>query len=149
MQEVRDLHEEVRQFLQAHTRMVLAIDDDGRCPNTSLMHYILGENSFALYIGTRKSFAKYALLQRNRCAACLITEDTPDPVRVVSIHASIEEISEGIENELAQSILRANNRTTWYVDGSDDLKMFALRPMTIKYLNGSSGKLEVHDIPVS
>ncbi len=140
--------EDVRDFLRKHFKMVLSINGCGTGgPNTSVMHYSVGNSiPMDIYFGTRASFAKHDLLEKDNRVSCIVLEETNDPIRAVSIHGTARKIDADMEDELAKAIFRLNNTTTWYIEGSDDIVMYAIRPTSIRFLDGSSGTLKVTEV---
>lgn len=127
--------------------MVLSINDTASVPNASLMHYAIGENGMTLYFGTRIVFKKFGLLHAFPAVSCLIAEEGNDPVRAVSIHGVVRQLS-GIEHELGYALFKANNTTKWYIEGADDIVMFVVEPTSVSWIDGSSGELVTTAVPL-
>lgn len=140
-------HDEAMHILRRHFKMILAITDYGKSPNTSVMHYAVGDSyPTELYFGTCKAFEKYKLIKQEPEVSCVIMEEeNSDPIRAISIHGKARELSD-IEQELARALFKANNDTRWYIEGRDDIVMFAIRPTSMRVLDGSSGTLEVREV---
>lgn len=141
------LIETVTIFLKSHKKMALSVNRAHGHPSLSLMHYAVGESLNSIYFGTRRSFRKYALLHEYPDISCLITEAGENPLRALSIRGIARELI-GAERDLAYALFKQNNITTWYIEGSDDLVMFAIRPTSIHWLDGSSGTLHDEAVPV-
>lgn len=136
----------VIEFLRAHKKMALSVNRAQGNPSLSLMHYAVGETLQSIYFGTRRSFKKYTLLHEHPDVSCLITESGENPLRALSIRGMARELI-GAEHDLALALFKQNNIATWYIEGSEDLVMFAIHPSSIHWLDGSSGTL--HDEAVS
>jgi len=136
----------VQVFLEKHVKMVLAINEpDGEgYPNASIMHYAVGKD-LHVYFGTKRSFGKYQALQKDPKVSFVVIEEGLDPLRVVDGRGIAKELSPS-EAQFAYEYFKRNNQAKWYVEGAQDFAMFVIEPTSIRWLDGSSGKLVVTDV---
>lgn len=134
----------VSDFLAAHRKAVLATVGDDEHPTTSLMLYAADER-FNVYFGTRKSFAKYRILQRHPYASLSIVEESVDPLRTVEIRGKIEFVA-GAETAERLNWFTSKNPSEYYVRGASDFVMFRVVPSFVRWLDASSGELTMANV---
>ncbi len=140
------LHSLVSEFLNAHRKMVLALCTKEGAPTTSLMLYAV-DDSFTVYFGTRKSFSKYKELLERPTVSLSVIHEKIDPLKVVEIRGKAVEIpAEKTADALA--FFESKNPSKQYVRGADDFVMFSIAPHFIRWLDATSGDLEMHVVPI-
>ena len=137
---MNDTQQTVRTFLKEHGRLTLGVNEKGNYPNLSVMHYVV-DSSMRMYVGTRTSFAKYAALKNDPRVTFVISDDTPQPLFVLSGHGMVRQI-DAETVPLAYSFFKSENNATWYVEGADDFVMFEIEIASLRWLDVSSGTLQ-------
>ena len=133
-------------FLQAHRKMVLAVNSQSGYPSSSLVLYAV-DDEFVIYFGTRKSFGKYDDLKKNNKVSLAIVEDSIDPLQVVDLQGIVEQIDEK-HTEQTLDWFTGKNPTKSYVADQDDFVMFRIRPTGIRWLDATFGTLNIYNIKV-
>jgi general stress protein 26 len=131
----------VLDFLKRHVKMVLGINEAGSYPNTSLMHYAVGDD-LTVYIGTKRGFGKYNALTADPKVTFVVVEESIDPLRVVDARGLARELNQ-TESEAAYALFKTENKAKWYVEGADDFVMFEIKPTSIRWLDATSGSLTI------
>ncbi|NQV92972.1 pyridoxamine 5'-phosphate oxidase family protein [Candidatus Kaiserbacteria bacterium] len=108
------------------------------------MLYAVDDN-FNIYFGTRKSFGKYNAILADEHVSLAVVEEELDPLRVVDIQGSAEIIPEEQTQELLQWFIEKNT-SKYYVKDAEDFVMFKIKPDGVRWLDATSGDLEIHDI---
>jgi general stress protein 26 len=126
-------------FLRSHHKAVLATDGDDNHPTTSLMLYV-ADNDLSLYFGTRKSFAKYGIMQRHPYVSASIIQEGLDPQKTVEIRGKIDFIPDDQTAERLQHF-QSLNPCKFYVCDADDFVMFKVVPSFVRYLDATTGEL--------
>lgn len=144
--ETTQLRNTVRDFLNAHRKAVFAFLDVKGYPTTSLMLYTI-DDDLHVYFGTRKSFGKYADVQRNPIVSLSVIEEVLDPLRVVDVRGTAVELS-AEEQERVYAQFKEHNISKYYVEHADDFVMFRITPHFIRWADASSGELVVTDVPL-
>ncbi len=134
----------VTDFLNNHRKAVFATVDKEGGPHTSLMLYVV-DGDLNVYFGTRRAFGKYEQLKQNPHMSLSVIEEKLDPLRVVDIRGKAEEIAPD-EHDMWFEHFKAKNTSKYYVEGADDFVMFRVRPTMIRWLDATSGELEI--VPV-
>lgn len=142
----QSLREVTQDFLIKHPKMSLAINEENGAPNISLMHYAM-EGTRRMLIGTKKAFKKYELLRLDGKVSFLIQEENINPLRAVSGHGIATELSD-FQMDFAYSLFKKENITKWYVEGANDFAMFEIVISSLRYLDATSGSLQITDIPI-
>lgn len=142
-----DLAPAALDFLQSHLKMVLAINEgEGTWPNASLMHYAV-DDAMRVYFGTKRGFGKYRALVYNPKVSFVVVEENINPLRVADGRGIATELR-AEEAPYALKFFKKENQSTWYVEGSEDFAMFRIDPTNVRWLDATSGELQVVDIPV-
>lgn len=126
--------------------MVLTVLDQTGQPNSSLMHYAIDDH-FAFYLGTRRAFGKYKALQADPRVAVAVVQESMDPLQVVDVQGRAEEISSESIPEM-HAFFESKNPSKHYVKGAEDFTMFKITPSGIRWLDATSGELEMHDVAI-
>jgi len=142
-----DKKDEVLDFLKKHVKMVLAINEANDYPNASLLHYVVTD-SFGILFGTKRGFGKYNALVADPKVSFVVVEEGIDPLRVVDGRGMAQEITAELELQLAHDLFRSKNDAKWYVENADDFVMFEITPTSIRWLDATSGNLQIHDLQV-
>lgn len=140
-------YKSVQEFLEEHLKMVLGVNEEGGYPNTSLMHYAVGDD-MCIYFGTKRGFGKYKSLKDDVRVSFVIIEESVDPLRVVDGRGEASELTDK-EAEDAYTHFKAKNQAKWYVEGEDDFVMFKIKPNSIRWLDATSGKLVLTNVPLN
>ena len=143
----KTLHEAVQEFLEAHSKMVLGINENDNYPNTSLMHYAV-DRSLYIHFGTKRAFGKYEALKKDPRVSFVVVEGCIDPLRVVDGRGIARELSSE-EAEMAYLLFKTENKSKWYVEGANDFAMFQIKPTSIRWLDATSGALVKIDLDVN
>lgn len=139
-----ELKSTVLSFLNGHHKMVLAsIEADGS-PNTSLLLYA-ADDDLNIYFGTRKAFGKYAALKKDGRVALSVIQEDVDPLKSVDMDGVAEEIGEGDVKGTLEWFTQKNT-AKYYVKDAPDFTMFKITPSSIRWLDASSGELQMHDL---
>lgn len=146
MDQQKPVRDVVQEFLEKHVKMVLAINehDGGGYPNASLMHYAVGKD-LHVYFGTKQAFGKYEALKQDPKVSFVVVEECLDPMRVVDGRGLARELSPQ-EATFAYEYFKRSNLSKWYVEGARDFTMFVIEPTSIRWLDGSSGQLQVVEL---
>ena len=140
------LKETVQDFLAKHPKMSLAINEDGLAPNISLMHYAM-EGTRRMLIGTRKAFKKYDAMKKDGKVSFMIVDEGLNPLRSVSGHGVATELTD-FQMDFAYALFKKENIAKWYVEGANDFAMFEIVIASLRYLDATSGSLQILDVPV-
>lgn len=139
-----DRRREALAFLNSRPKGVLAtVSPEGR-PKASMLLYA-ADDDFTIYFGTRKAFPKYAAILQNPAVSFVASDEGRDPLCCVEIQGEAHPLSETEQKEKL-ALLESKNGSQYFVKGADDFVMFALRPTSIKWLDGRSGELAVEEI---
>lgn len=134
----------VLSFLNRHHKMVLAsIEADGS-PNTSLLLFAV-DDDLNVYFGTRKAFGKYAALKKEGRVALSVIQEDVDPLKSVDMDGVAEEIGEGNLKATLEWFTQKNT-SKYYVKDAPDFTMFKITPSSIRWLDATSGELQMHDL---
>ena len=136
----------VQDFMVKHPKMSLAINQEASAPNISLMHYAM-EGHRRILIGTRKAFRKYDLMKKNSNVSFMVVDEGLNPLRSVSGQGIATELSD-FQMDFAYALFKKENIAKWYVEGSDDFAMFEIILTSLRYLDATSGSLQILDVPV-
>ena len=139
------LRQEALDFLNSHRKAVLATDGADEHPSTSLMLYAI-DDSFNVYFGTRMSFEKHEVLQRYPYVSLSVIQETIDPLKTVEIRGKVEFVKKDKTAETLK-FFESKNPSKFYVKDAEDFVMFKVVPSFIRYLDATSGKLVVSNIP--
>ncbi len=134
----------VRDFLNAHRKAVFAIIDDGGLPATSLLLYAI-DDDLNVYFGTRRVFKKYNDILVQPVVSLSVIEEKLDPLKVVDIRGTATEIPASLLSE-THAFFKTKNPAKYYVEGAEDFTMFKLTPHFMRWLDASTGELEMIDI---
>lgn len=140
------LKQKVKEFLNSHRKAVFSILDDEGLPTTALMLYAIDDDMNVLF-GTRKSFAKYANINKKPVVSLSVIEEELDPRKVVDLRGDVKEVPEA-ELKAAHAYFKSKNPSDLYVDGNDDFTMFKLTPHFVRWLNTESGELNTIHLDV-
>ncbi len=143
--ETTEVRSEASQFLIDHKKMILTVLDKDGYPNSSLVLYVADD--FTIYFGTRRAFGKYAALTTNPHVAIAVVQESIDPLQVLDIQGIAEEIPEA-ETKKTVEWFMSKNTSKFYIKGAEDLVMFKIKPLCIRWLNATSGDFQVCDIQV-
>ncbi len=139
--------QEARAFLNDHRKMVLTVLDENGHPNSSLMLYA-ADDDLTIYFGTCECFGKYKAVTANNHVALAVVEEGIDPLRVFDMQGVAERVSsEETQERLAW--FTAKNPAKYYVKDHDDFVMFKIVPTKARWLDATSGELEIHDLELS
>lgn len=144
MDKESEQREEVKKFLNAHRKAVLATVGNDEHPTTSLMLYVV-DDDLNIYFGTRKSFGKCAVFERHPYASVSVIEESIDPLKTVEIRGKIEFIPEDRTEETLK-FFESKNPSKYYVKGAEDFVMFKVKPSFIRWLDASTGDLVMNNI---
>ena len=140
------LKQQALNFLNEHRKMVLTVLDADGHPNSSLMLYATDDDC-AVYFGTCECFGKYSALKANGHVSLAVVQESIDPLQVVDMQGVAEELpKEDIAERLAW--FTAKNPSKYYVKDAEDFTMFKITPHTVRWLDATSGELEIHDIEI-
>ncbi len=143
-------HEELKpviiNFLNKHVKMVLTVLDEKGAPNSSLMHYAI-DDDLNFFMGTKMAFGKYEAVSSDPRVAIVVVDDVEDPLLVVDIQARAEKIPSEKTEEVFK-FFESKNSSLHYVKGAEDYVMFKLVPSAIRWLDASSGELQITDLLV-
>ncbi|QSH39612.1 pyridoxamine 5'-phosphate oxidase family protein [Candidatus Kaiserbacteria bacterium] len=138
------LKDEALSFLEGHRKMVLTVLDIEKHPNSSLMLYAV-DDDFTIYFGTCECFGKYKALQADNHVSVAVVQESIDPLQVVDIQGIAEEIPhEKTAERLAW--FTAKNPAKYYVKDREDFVMFKIVPSGVRWLDATSGELQIHDL---
>ena len=135
---------EARTFLNDHFKAVFTVLDRGGAPSSSLMHYVIDED-FNLYIATKRSFGKYSAMKNDARVSFAVIEESADPLVVVDMQGTAEEIPEEKTAEM-YGFFKSKNDKKHYVQGAEDLVMFKIVPSTMRFMDARSGDLSITDL---
>lgn len=135
---------EARDFLNNHRKMVLTILDENKHPNSSLMLYAI-DDAFNVYFGTCECFGKYTALKADGHVSVAVVQEEVDPLQVVDIIGVAEQLP---QDEVPERLawFTSKNPAKYYVKDAEDYVMFKIRPTGIRWLDATSGELEIYDI---
>ena len=145
-EEKTQLKKEALGFLNAHRKMVLTVlDKEGR-PNSSLMLYVV-DDSFNIYFGTCEAFGKYKALHADPHVSVAVVQESLDPLQVVDIQGVAEQIP---AEKTAETLewFTGKNPVKYYVKDREDFVMFKIVPTGVRWLDATSGELQIHDLEV-
>jgi general stress protein 26 len=135
---------QTKDFLNAHRKMVLSIIDANGHPNSSLLLYAIDED-FNIFFGTCESFGKYKALKKDGHVSLAVVQEKVDPLQVVDIIGVAEEVAREDVPECLEWFTQ-KNPATFYIKDAPDFVMFKIRPSGIRWLDATSGDLEIYDI---
>ncbi len=139
-----ELRTTVIDFLNKHRKAVFAtIDDEGR-PATSLLLYVI-DDEMNVYFGTRKSFAKYEQIKKHPVVSLSVIEEVLDPLKVADLRGTVTEVP-AEELDKTHAFFKSKNDSKYYVEGADDFVMFKLTPDFVRWLDATSGQLEIINV---
>lgn len=137
---------EAKTFLNSHHKMVLTVLDQDRHPDSSLMLYAI-DDEFNFYFGTCKCFGKYKALSAYPHVSMAVTQELLDPLQVIDAKGIAEELSpEETEERLAWFVKK--NPAKYYVKDAEDFVMFRIKPHGLRWLDATSGELEIHTLSI-
>lgn len=139
-----ELKTEALAFLNHHRKMVLTVLDKEQHPNSSLMLYAV-DDDFNVFFGTCECFGKYQALKANPHVSLAVVQEERDPLQVVDMQGRVEEIP----HEKTQETLAwftSKNPAKYYVKDAEDFVMFKIAPSGVRWLDATSGELEMHDL---
>jgi general stress protein 26 len=143
-------HEEllpvIKEFLNRHVKMVLTVLDEKGAPNSSLMHYVI-DDDLNFYMGTKKAFGKYQAISADPRVSIAVIQEGLDPLQVVDIQARAHEIPAEKTAETF-AFFESKNSSLHYVKGAEDYVMFKHVPSAIRWLDATSGELQITDLMV-
>jgi len=134
----------VLDFLNAHKKMVLAVLDQQGHPDASLVLYAI-DDDLNVYFGTKKVFGKYKAVHANPHVAAAIEQEVLDPLQIVDIKGVVEEMPAEKTEELMKWFT-SKNESTYYVKDAEDYVMLKIVPTRLRWLDATSGELEIYDI---
>lgn len=135
---------EAREFLNNHRKMVLTVLDQDKHPDSSLMLYAI-DDEFNFYFGTCKCFGKYKALTAYPYVSVAIMQEDIDPLQVVDMKGTAEELSaEETQERLAWFI--SKNPAKYYVKDAADFTMFQIKPHGLRWLDATSGELNIYTL---
>lgn len=143
--ETAGVREDAANFLANHKKMILTVLDREKHPNSSLVLYVADD--FTIYFGTRKSYGKYAALTANPNVAVAVVQESIDPLQVLDIQGIAEEVP-GTETQKTVEWFTEKNSSKFFIKDAEDLVMFKIKPLCIRWLNATSGDFQVCDIGV-
>ena len=134
----------VREFLNAHRKMVLTVLDQNKHPNSSLMLYA-ADDDLNIYFGTCEHFGKYKALKADPHVAVAVVQESVDPLQVVDVQGVAEQVpAEKTQETLAW--FTEKNPATYYVKDREDFVMFKIVPSGVRWLDATGGELQIHDV---
>lgn len=142
-EETPEIREEAREFLRNHKKMVLSVLDIEKHPNASLVLYT--SDDFTIYFGTLRSFGKYSALTADPHIALAIVQEGIDPLQVLDMQGVVEEITEE-ETRVTLNWFVLQNTAKYYVKDAEDFVMFKIKPTHIRWLDATSGDLQICDL---
>ena len=131
-------------FLNDHHKGVFSVLDKEGAPSSSLLHYAIDED-LNIYIGTKKSFGKYAALRSDPRIYMAVLEESADPLRVADMQGKAEEIP-AEETAKLYEWFQSKNPQKHYVKDAEDFVMFRIKPTTLRFMDASSGELKITDL---
>lgn len=143
--ETEELKKEAEAFLDEHKKMILTVLDEEGHPNSSLMLY--ANDGFDIYFGTCESFGKYKALMKDPHVALAVVQEKIDPLQVLDIQGVVEEVPKGDTQERLDWFV-SKNTSKYYIKDAEDFVMFKVKPLCIRWLDATSGDLQVCDIQV-
>ena len=141
-----ELKAEALEFLSAHRKMVLSVLDKEKHPNSSLLLYVT-DDDFNIFFGTCTCFGKYKALQADPHVSLAVVEESVDPLKVFDMQGVAEEIPHDKTHETLEWFVSKND-SKYYVKDRDDFVMFKIKPTKARWLDASSGELQMHDLEV-
>ena len=142
-----ELKDVVRDFLNAHRKAIFAFINDSNAPTTSLMLYAI-DDDLNVFFGTRRAFGKYADATRNPIVALSVVEEALDPLKVVDIRGTVQELDES-EGKEAYDFFKSKNPSKYYVEGAEDFVMFRISPTFVRLADATSGELTLTNVSVT
>lgn len=140
----QELKDEALEFLNEHRKMVLTVLDIEKHPNSSLMLYAV-DDDFNIYFGTCECFGKYKALKADSHVSVAVVQENIDPLQVVDIQGNAELIPvEDTEKTLEWFV--SKNPAKYYVKDREDFRMFKIVPSGVRWLDATSGELQIHDL---
>ena len=136
--------EEAREFLNNHHKAIFTVLDEEGAPSSSLMHYVV-DDDLKVYIGTKKGFGKYQAMKNDPRVSFAIPEESADPLRVLDMQGHAEEVPED-ETEELYKFFKSKNDKKHYVQGAEDFVMFKIVPYSLRFMDASSGDLQITDL---
>jgi general stress protein 26 len=104
-------------------------------------------DDFTIYFGTRRSFGKYKALKAKPHVAVAVVQEGIDPLQVLDVQGVAEEVAEeDIGKTLAWFVEK--NTSKYYVKDAEDFVMFKIQPTCVRWLDATSGDLQVCDLSV-
>jgi general stress protein 26 len=140
------LRKAVQAFLGAQPKGVFGVVDEKGQPTTSLMLYAV-DDELRVYFGTKRSSAKYAHIIAHPVVSLTVLDGTPDPLRVADLRGTAAEVPTESLAE-AFTLFKARNTAKYYVEGADDFTMFKLTPDFMRFLDATSGQVQVQNVPL-
>ncbi len=140
----QEIIKEALDFLNTHRKMVLTILDENKHPNSSLMLYAV-DNNFNIYFGTCKSFGKYSALKTDGHVSVVVVQEEIDPLQVVDVIGVAEELGESETKERLKWFID-KNPAKYYVKDAEDFTMFKITPSGVRWLDATSGDLEIYNL---
>lgn len=131
-------------FLNNHRKMVLTVLDHEQHPNSSLMLYAV-DDDFNVYFGTCECFGKYRALKADPHVSLAVVHESVDPLQVVDMQGIVEEIPHEKTQETLEWFTN-KNPAKYYVKDAEDFVMFKIKPTGVRWLDASSGELQMHDL---
>ena len=141
-----ELKKEALDFLNAHRKMVLTVLDKERHPNSSLMLYAV-DDDFNVFFGTCECFGKYQALKADPHVSLAVVQEGVDPLQVVDMQGEVHEISHE-ETQTTLEWFTQKNPAKYYVKDAEDFVMFKIVPSGVRWLDATSGELEMHDLEI-
>lgn len=141
------IFDKTKDFLNNHRKMVLTILDQEKHPDSSLMLYAV-DDDFNFYFGTVKRFGKYMALQADNHVSLAVVQELLDPLQVVDAKGVAEELSMEESRERLEWFT-TKNPAKYYVKDAEDYVMFRIKPQDIRWLDATSGDLEIYDLDLS
>lgn len=138
------LRKEALDFLNEHRKMVLTVLDIERHPNSSLMLYAVDDN-FNVFFGTCEAFGKYKALKADNHVSLAVVQESIDPLQVVDMQGVVEEIPYEKTAETLEWFV-GKNPSKYYVKDSEDFRMFKIVPSGVRWLDATSGELQINDL---
>ena len=136
--------DEARAFLNNHYKAIFTVLDKEGAPSSSLMHYAV-DDDLNIYIGTKRGFGKYLAMKKDPRVSFAIPEESADPLRVLDMQGQAEEVPEG-ETEELYKFFKSKNDKKHYVQGAEDFVMFKITPISLRFMDASSGDLQITDL---
>ncbi|MCA9357973.1 pyridoxamine 5'-phosphate oxidase family protein [Candidatus Kaiserbacteria bacterium] len=138
------LRQTIIDFLNNHRKAVFAILDEHGEPTTSLLLYVI-DDEMNVFFGTRRAFSKYEHLLQHPVVSLSVIEDVLDPLKVVDIRGTAEQLSPEDQAKV-YAFFKEKNPSKYYVEGAEDFVMFKITPHFVRWLDAASGELSIVDL---